>query len=202
MRNNDQFEYIKKYRPTKSVLKEDISTGEELLLEKLVPEIRSVSKEIRSYQFGLRKWWRKMFGNNKGLIFLFEESTGTGKTLSASILNEELKIDLYRIDLASITNKYIGETEKNLNQFLAKAESEDVVLFFDEADSLFGKRTDVTDAHDRISNQKTNFLLEQIKRYKGVVILATNSKHRLDTAFSRRIRRVINFSILKDDEEE
>ena len=136
-------------------------------------------------------------------ILLTTVSSGTGKTLAASYLATRLSLPLYRVDLAILTSKYIGETEKNLNKVFSKAKNKEWILFFDEADALFGKRTDVSDAHDRYANQEISYLLQRIEDYDGLVILATNLKHNIDEAFSRRLKiRVINLTEEDDDEEE
>lgn len=130
-----------------------------------------------------------------GVKALFTGPSGTGKTLASSWLANRLSTPLYRVDLASITSKYIGETEKNLARLLGQSEQEDVVLLFDEADSLFGKRTDVKDANDRFANAQTNYLLQRIETYTGVVLLTSNSKARFDAAFTRRLDMIIDFPL-------
>jgi len=130
-----------------------------------------------------------------GVKALFTGPSGTGKTLAASWLANRLSTPLYRVDLASITSKYIGETEKNLARLLGQSEQEDVVLLFDEADSLFGKRTDVKDSNDRFANSQTNYLLQRIETYTGVVLLTSNSKARFDAAFTRRLDMIIDFPL-------
>jgi hypothetical protein len=129
-----------------------------------------------------------------GVRALFTGPSGTGKTLAAGWIATRLGLPLYRVDLASVTSKYIGETEKNLAQLLARAEQAEVILLFDEADSLFGKRTDITDSNDRFANAQTNYLLQRIENYDGIVLLTSNSQARFDTAFARRIDFVIEFS--------
>lgn len=128
-----------------------------------------------------------------GVKALFVGPSGTGKTLAASWLATQIGLPLYRVDLASVTSKYIGETEKNLSRLLAQAEMDDVILLFDEADSMFGKRTDVKDSNDRFANAQTNYLLQRIETYKGIVILTSNSKSRFDDAFTRRLDMMIEF---------
>ena len=135
-----------------------------------------------------------------GVRALFLGPSGTGKTLGASWLAGRLALPLYRVDLASVVSKYIGETEKNLAELLARAEAAEVVLFFDEADSLFGKRTEVNHSNDRFANAQTNYLLQRIESYEGIVILASNSRSRFDPAFSRRIDVVIEFPAPGPDE--
>lgn len=130
-----------------------------------------------------------------GVKALFLGPSGTGKTLATSWLANRLGIPLYRVDLAAISSKYIGETEKNLAKLLGQAEQEEVVLLFDEADSIFGKRTDIKDSNDRFANAQTNYLLQRIETYSGVVILTSNSKARFDSAFTRRVDMMIEFPL-------
>ena len=120
--------------------------------------------------------------------------SGTGKTLAAGWLATRLGLPLYRVDLASVSSKYIGETEKNLAELFARAEHSEVVLLFDEADSLFGKRTDTKDANDRFANQQTNYLLQRIETFEGVTLLTSNSRARFDSAFTRRLDAIIEFA--------
>jgi hypothetical protein len=128
-----------------------------------------------------------------GVRALFVGPSGTGKTLAAGWLATRLGLPLYRVDLASVISKYIGETEKNLAQLFAHAERSDVVLLFDEADSLFGKRTEVKDSNDRFANAQTNYVLQRIESYDGIVLLTSNSRSRFDGAFSRRLDMIIEF---------
>jgi hypothetical protein len=128
-----------------------------------------------------------------GVTALLVGPSGTGKTLAAGWLSTRLGIPLYRVDLSSVTSKYIGETEKNLAQIFARAEHADVVLLFDEADSLFGKRTDIRDSNDRFANAQTNYLLQRIESFDGVALLTSNSKGRFDPAFMRRLDAIIEF---------
>lgn len=128
-----------------------------------------------------------------GVRALFVGPSGTGKTLAAAWLATRLGLALYRVDLAAVTSKYVGETEKNLSVLLAAAEDADVILLFDEADALFGKRTDVRDANDRFANAQTNYLLQRLEHYRGIVLLTSNSRARMDASFSRRIDLVVEF---------
>lgn len=130
-----------------------------------------------------------------GVRAMFVGPSGTGKTLAASWLATRLGLPLYRVDLSAVTSKYIGETEKNLAQLLARAEHEEVILLFDEADSMFGKRTDVKEANDRFANAQTNFLLQRIESFDGIVLLTSNSRTRIDPAFTRRLDAVIEFPL-------
>jgi ATPase family associated with various cellular activities (AAA) len=128
-----------------------------------------------------------------GITALFQGRSGTGKTTAAEIIARELQLDLYRIDLSQVVSKYIGETEKNLGAIFDAAELGGVVLLFDEADALFGKRSEVKDAHDRYANMEVSYLLQRMEAYQGLAILTTNLKETIDTAFLRRIRFVIKF---------
>jgi hypothetical protein len=128
-----------------------------------------------------------------GVRALFVGASGAGKTLAVGWLATRLHMPLYRVDLAAVTSKYIGETEKNLAQLLARAEQSEVILLFDEADSLFGKRTDVQQANDRFANAQTNYLLQRIESYDGICILTSNSRSRFDQAFTRRLDAIIEF---------
>lgn len=128
-----------------------------------------------------------------GISALFAGSSGTGKTLAAEVLANELELDLYRIDLSQVISKYIGETEKNLQRVFVAAEHNGAILLFDEADALFGKRSEVKDSHDRYANIEVSYLLQQMEAYRGLAILTTNRKNDLDSAFLRRIRFVVEF---------
>ncbi len=128
-----------------------------------------------------------------GYRVLFYGPSGTGKTLTAALLGKEFGKDVYRIDLSQIVSKYIGETEKNLEAVFKRAESKDWILFFDEADALFGKRTSVQSAHDKYANQEVSYLLQRVEDYPGLLILASNFKNNLDEAFLRRFHSVVHF---------
>jgi hypothetical protein len=130
-----------------------------------------------------------------GVRALFTGPSGTGKTLASGWLATRLGLPLYRVDLAAVTSKYIGETEKNLAQLLARAEHAEVILLFDEADSMFGKRTDVKESNDRFANAQTNYLLQRIESYDGIVFLTSNSRSRFDPAFFRRLDAIIEFPV-------
>jgi len=128
-----------------------------------------------------------------GMTAMFAGSSGTGKTMAAEILAAELDLDLYKVDLASVVSKYIGETEKNLRAIFDGAEQSGAILLFDEADALFGKRSEVRDSHDRYANLEVSYLLQQMESYRGVAILTTNMQHAVDPAFMRRIRFIVQF---------
>lgn len=132
-----------------------------------------------------------------GYRSLFFGPPGTGKTFTAALLGKQTGYDVYRIDLSLIISKFIGETEKNLNKIFDRAENRKWILFFDEADALFGKRTQVKDSHDRYANQEVSFLLQRVEDYSGLVILATNLKSNIDDAFARRFQSIIDFPMPK-----
>jgi hypothetical protein len=136
----------------------------------------------------------------KGLIALFSGPSGTGKTMSAEIIANELGLDLFKINLSAVVSKYIGETEKNLENIFSEAQDSDAILFFDEADALFGKRSEVKDAHDRYANIETAYLLQRTEEYNGLVILASNIKKNMDEAFIRRIHFLIDFPFPEEPE--
>ncbi len=153
-------------------------------------KLKNISSDMKSFaRFRLNSKVHRKTGH----IVLFTGSSGTGKTMAAEIIANELKLDLYRIDLSQLVSKYIGETEKNLEQVFRKAENKDWILFFDEADALFGKRSKVKDSHDRYANIEVNYLLQRIENFPGLVILATNKKTNLDNAFLRRLRFTVKF---------
>jgi AAA+ superfamily predicted ATPase len=132
-------------------------------------------------------------GKGIGLLALFTGSPGTGKTMAAHVVADELGLELMQVNLASVVDKYIGETEKHLERVFAQAEARNVVLFFDEADSLFGSRSDVKDARDRYANQEVSYLLQRMEHYDGIAILATNLRGNLDHAFTRRLNLIVHF---------
>ena len=148
----------------------------------------------------LLKEWEMDRKLQPGFTSLFCGPPGTGKTLSACLLGRYCGCDVYKIDLSMIASKYIGETEKNLAKVFDMAEHKDWILFFDEADALFGKRTQVADAHDRFANQEISFLLQRIEEFHGVVILTSNIKTNIDDAFLRRFHSVVNFPMPKPTE--
>jgi hypothetical protein len=136
---------------------------------------------------------RRLFPQGQALLALFSGTPGTGKTMAAQVLARRLGLDLFRISLASVVSKYVGETSRNLQRILSRAERMDAVLLFDEADALFGKRTKIEDAQDRFANTDTNYLLQAIEGYGGIALLATNKKGNIDPAFIRRLRFVLDF---------
>jgi hypothetical protein len=158
-----------------------------LLLRHLGDQVRNRSTVYESWGF------RRRSSRGLGITVLFAGESGTGKTMAAEVLANHLQLNLYRIDLSSVVSKYIGETEKNLRKLFDAAEDGGALLFFDEADALFGKRSEVRDSHDRYANIETNYLLQRLEAYQGLAILATNMKSGLDDAFARRLRFSVTF---------
>jgi len=132
-------------------------------------------------------------GRGRGVTALFAGDSGTGKTMSAEVVAGHLGLDLYAVNLASVLDKYIGETEKNLERIFQEADRVNAVLLFDEADALFGKRSEVRDAHDRYANTEVAYLLQRMETFDGLAVLATNLRANLDEAFARRLDMVIDF---------
>ena len=156
--------------------------------------LRQIAIHVRHRATVYDAWgFRKKSSRGLGIAALFAGTSGTGKTMAAEVLAAELRLDLYRIDLSSVVSKYIGETEKNLRRVFDAAEQDGAILLFDEADALFGKRSEVKDSHDRYSNIEVSYLLQRMEAYRGLAILTTNMKSALDTAFLRRIRFVVQF---------
>jgi SpoVK/Ycf46/Vps4 family AAA+-type ATPase len=164
----------------------------------LPPDAMAQLKELltraRYRELVLDVW--KMGGpsaRRRGLTALFAGPSGTGKTMAAEVLAGELGLDLYTVDLATVVDKYVGETEKNLDRIFAEAERVNGVILFDEADALFGKRSEVSDAHDRYANVEVAYLLQRMELFEGIAILATNLRANLDEAFTRRLDALVDF---------
>jgi hypothetical protein len=156
--------------------------------------LRLIADQVRHRETVHETWgFRRKESRGLGITALFVGESGTGKTLASEVLANELALDLYRIDLAAVVSKYIGETEKNLGLLFKAAEAGGAVLFFDEADALFGKRSEVKDSHDRYANIEVDYLLQRMETYRGLAVLATNDKAALDRAFLRRLRFVVTF---------
>lgn len=166
-------------------------------------QLKEIASHAKRAQVVFESWgYARNFSYGRGIAALFEGQSGTGKTMAASIIGRVLGLDVYQIDLSCVVSKYIGETEKNLSRIFAEAQDSSAVLFFDEADALFGKRSEVKDAHDRYANIETAYLLQRMEEYSGIVILATNMKQNLDQAFVRRMRFIIHFPFPTDDDRE
>jgi ATPase family associated with various cellular activities (AAA) len=156
--------------------------------------LKSISAYLRHRDLVLSAWgYEAVAGAGQGLKALFFGDSGTGKTMAGRVLAKELGLEMYRIDLAAVVSKYIGETEKNLGRIFEAADGSNAILFFDEADALFGKRSEVGDAHDRYANIEVAYLLQRIEAYPGAVILATNFRNNIDDAFLRRLDFAIEF---------
>jgi hypothetical protein len=156
--------------------------------------LHSISAYLRHRDRVLSEWgYERTIARTQGLKVLFAGESGTGKTMAAQVLAAELGLDLFRVDLATVVSKYIGETEKNLERIFAAADGSNAILFFDEADALFGKRSEVSDSHDRYANIEVAYLLQRMENYPGAVILATNFKRNIDDAFIRRLDFVVDF---------
>ncbi|MDF5738885.1 MULTISPECIES: ATP-binding protein [unclassified Nostoc] len=156
--------------------------------------LHQIADQIRQRSLVYQEWgFHNRMNRGMGISTLFAGESGTGKTMAAEVIANDLQLNLYRIDLSSVVNKYIGETEKNLRRLFDAAEDGGAILFFDEADALFGKRSEVKDSHDRYANIEVNYLLQRLEAYRGLAILATNLKSSLDHAFMRRLRFIVNF---------
>jgi hypothetical protein len=166
-----------------------------------IQQLREMGNHVEHHHMVYTRWGlERRLGLSQGLMALFAGPSGTGKTMAADILARALGLDMYRIDLSGVVSKYIGETEKNLQHIFNEAESSNAILFFDEADALFGKRSEVKDAHDRYANIETAYLLQKMEEYAGVVILATNLKMNLDEAFMRRMHFVVDFPMPEEED--
>ena len=157
------------------------------ILKEIINTVKGRPKVLLEWGVG------KKLAASSGVPILFSGPPGTGKTMAAEIIAGELGLDLYKIDLSSIVSKYIGETEKNMERIFSEAESSNAILFFDEADALFGKRSEVRDSHDRYANIEISYLLQRMEAYDGVTILATNIRSNLDDAFTRRLQFAVSF---------
>jgi hypothetical protein len=156
--------------------------------------LRQIADQVAQRGVVYDDWgFRERMNRGLSISVLFAGESGTGKTMAAEVIANELGLSLYRIDLSAVVSKYIGETEKNLRKLFDAAEEGGAILFFDEADALFGRRSEVKDSHDRYANIEVNYLLQRMESFRGLAILATNMKNALDGAFLRRIRFVVNF---------
>ena len=157
-------------------------------------QLRAIADQAR-YRWQVHERWgfARRSGRGLGISALFTGASGTGKTMAAEVLAGDLALELYQVDLSAVVSKYVGETEKNLRRVFDAAEGRGTVLFFDEADALFGKRSEVKDSHDRYANVEVSYLLQRMEQYEGIAILATNLRSALDQAFMRRLRFVVEF---------
>lgn len=188
-------------RQTRSVLAklathiESTRQWEDLILPKdAIGQLRDICAQFMHRRQVLEEWgFGRKLSYGTGINALFAGPSGTGKTMAAEIVANDLGLDLYKIDLASVVSKYIGETEKNLDKIFTTAENANAILFFDEADALFGKRSEVKDSHDRYANLEISYLLQKMEQYEGIAILATNLRQNLDEAFVRRLAFIVHF---------
>jgi hypothetical protein len=165
-----------------------------VLPDEQLAQLRRIVQQVRSRRRVYDEWgFRDKMNRGLGISALFVGESGVGKGLGAEVVAHELDLDLFRLDLSSVISKYIGETEKNLRRVFDAADDGGAILFFDEADALFGKRSEVKDSHDRYANIEINYLLQRIESYRGLAILATNWREALDSAFLRRLRFVVKF---------
>lgn len=171
-----------------------VGWGDVVLPDSEMAVLKTIAAHVKQRSRVYEEWgFAAKSRRGLGISALFAGASGTGKTLSAEVLANELNLDLFRIDISSVVSKYIGETEKNLRKIFDAAESGGAILLFDEADALFGKRSDVKDSHDRYANMEVAYLLQKIEAYRGLAILTTNLKDSIDQAFLRRIRFVVQF---------
>ena len=170
------------------------ATWDDLVLpEEQMALMRQIAGQVRARHKVYGEWgFAQRMNRGFGISALFSGESGTGKTMAAEVLANDLRLDLYRIDLSAVVSKYIGETEKNLRRLFDAAEQGGAILFFDEADALFGKRSEVKDSHDRYANIEINYLLQRMEAFSGLAILATNMKSALDPAFMRRLRFIVH----------
>jgi ATP-dependent 26S proteasome regulatory subunit len=164
-------------------------------------QLREICNHVKYRERVYGQWgFDRKLSLGKGLSILFAGPSGTGKTMAADIIAGALGLDLYKIDLSIVVSKYIGETEKNLSRIFTEAETSNAILFFDEADALFGKRSEVKDAHDRYANIEIGYLLQRMEEHEGVVILATNFRKNMDEAFVRRLHFTVEFPFPNEEE--
>jgi len=175
-----------------ALIKTQLEWDDLVLKKETMAEVLEIQTWLKHNDTILNDWG--MAGKIKpGYRVMFYGPPGTGKTMTASLLGKQTGKDVYRIDLSMVVSKYIGETEKNLSSLFNKAQNRDWILFFDEADAIFGKRTNVRDAHDKYANQEVSYLLQRIESYPGLVILASNYKNNIDEAFNRRFSAIVEF---------
>jgi SpoVK/Ycf46/Vps4 family AAA+-type ATPase len=168
--------------------------GDIVLPADRLEQLREICNHVKYRERVYGEWgFDRKLSLGKGLSVLFAGPSGTGKTMAAEIIAGALGLELYKIDISMVVSKYIGETEKNLSRIFVEAETSNAILFFDEADALFGKRSEVKDSHDRYANIEIGYLLQRMEEYEGVVILATNFRKNMDEAFVRRLHFTVEF---------
>jgi len=169
----------------------------DLVVHRSLAEHLKAFRNTIAHEFTVYERWRlgDKVPRGRGVVALFSGPSGTGKTMAAETIAHDLGMNLYRIDLAGVVSKYIGETEKNIKKIFDSARGTNTLLFFDEADALFGRRTEIHDSHDRYANLEVNYLLQKLEEHDGPVILATNRRKNMDEAFLRRIHFIIEFTL-------
>ncbi|MEE4000770.1 ATP-binding protein [Tenacibaculum sp. FZY0031] len=182
-----------------SLITTNLAWEDLVLQEKTLNDVKEIENWL-AYKEILMNDWGMASKIKPGYRVLFCGLPGTGKTLTAGLLGKHTGKDVYRVDLSMVVSKYIGETEKNLSKLFDKSINKDWILFFDEADAIFGKRTGVRDAHDKYANQEVSYLLQRIEAHPGLIILASNFKNNIDTAFTRRFNNIIEFETPNYDE--
>ena len=174
----------------------DLGWDDLVLGDKAMGKLREIEESLRHHHQVLDEWgFGRIAGSRRGTTILFSGAPGTGKTLCGTILGKMLGRDVFRIDLSQVVDKFVGETEKNLGRIFDESEYSQVLLLFDEADSLFGSRTSMSSSHDRYNNLQINFLLQRIESFEGVCVLTTNFEENIDPAFKRRIRYQVHFDV-------
>lgn len=191
-------------RPRLDLLAQRITpkaTWDDIVLpEWQMTQLKAIAAQVENRGIVYDQWgWRERMSRGLGLTVLFGGDSGTGKTFAAEILANHLNLNLYRIDLSQVVSKYIGETEKNLRKLFDSAENGGTILFFDEADALFGKRSETRSSNDRYANMETNYLLQRLEQYSGLAILTTNLLNNIDDAFMRRVRFIVKFPVPTDE---
>ncbi|HWC29487.1 MAG TPA: ATP-binding protein, partial [Dehalococcoidia bacterium] len=157
-------------------------------------QLQEIANQVLYQHVVYEEWGLARKSNlGRGVAALFAGQSGTGKTMAAEVIANDLGLDVYKIDLSGLVSKYIGETEKNLARVFEEASDTNAILFFDEADAVFGKRSEVRDSHDRYANIEVSYLLQKMEEYDGIVVLATNLRSNLDEAFLRRMRAIVEF---------
>lgn len=160
-------------------------------------QLKKVCNYVKQHQRGNKAHDFEKQSLGKGVKIMFSGPSGTGKTMAAQIIASELELDMYKIDLSMVGSKYIGETEKKLNRIFEETEVSNAILFFDEADALFGKRSEVKDSHDRYANAEIDYLLQKMENHNGIVILTSNLGKKVDDAFVRRMHFIVDFPMPK-----
>jgi len=170
-------------------------TWEDIVLpDDRMAQLREIANQVLFQHVVYEDWGlAKKSSLGRGVAALFAGQSGTGKTMAAEVIANDLGLDVYKIDLSGLVSKYIGETEKNLARVFEEASDTNAILFFDEADAVFGKRSEVRDSHDRYANIEVSYLLQKMEEYDGIVVLATNLRSNLDEAFLRRMRAIVEF---------